>query len=144
MKKLYVILLAIISCVLLTSCPSDGEDIKPGVTPEKEYNESINIPANGYNEVYHLYKLNSKITSIVSTPDWLTVSVLSYSSGYPSIKITALQNSERVERTYTVILYTEKKEKLMLTITQAGKEIKNDIGDIHNNTSSKPAYSLRK
>lgn len=147
MKQLNIIVLAIISCLMLTSCPGGGsgggEDVKP-VNPGRDYNESYNIPASGCDEVYHLYKLNSKITSSPSTPSWLTISILSYTSGTPSIKITAQPNPDNTERKCNVVLKAENNDRLTIAITQAKKEVQTGIGDVHNNTSGNPAYSKRK
>lgn len=147
MKQLNIIILAIITCLVLTSCPgggSDGgEDVKP-VNPGKDYSESFSIPASGCDEVYHLYKLNAKITSSSSTPSWLSISILSYTSGYPSIKITAQPNPDNTERKCNVALKAENNDKLTIAITQAKKEEQTGIGDVHNTTSGQPAYSPKR
>lgn len=159
MKKFKLYLLALVGCMLLIACGSDDpEEIIPGGTG-KEYTETYDIPTDGCNATYVLKKLNARITSVSATTDWLTVSTQSYSSGSPSIKIIAEANTSKNVRKYEVIIKSENGDKLTLTLVQAGTSdggngsggdngendtTSSDIDDIHNGTSSNPAYAKKK
>lgn len=165
MKHIILYLFAFVGCLALTACGSDGpEDITPDYTG-KEYTETYSIPAEGCNTTYSLKNLSSKITTISTTPDWLTISKQAYTTGAPGINITAKANTAKDERKCTVVITTDKGDKLTLTLTQAGakqeegkeddkdeednedkedNEDNNNINDIHNETSGKPAYVKRR
>ena len=159
MKKFKLYLLALVGCLLFTACGSDDpEEILPGGTA-KEYTETYDIPADGCNATYILKKLNTRITSVSATTDWLAISTQSYSSGSPSIKIIAEANTSKNVRKYAVIIKSENGDKLTLTLVQAGTSdggngsggdngendtTSSDIDDIHNGTSSNPAYAKKK
>lgn len=157
MKHIKLIILAFVSCVALMACGGDGDPapITPPIQSEvlgAVYSETINIPAAGCDKTYTLSKLSSRVSSCSTAPNWFTVSILSYTYGAPSIKITAKENTERTERRENVVLTTANNDKLVLAVVQAagsGSTGQTDpttssgIDDVHNGTSPNPAYSKR-
>lgn len=139
MKLLKIFLTLVLGCVALVSCSEEETEEIPG----KEYSDTVNLPDTGGKETYVLEMFDSEIVNgAISTPEWLTLNVQAYQSGSPSIKISAKANTENVERKFTMVFFSKKNDKLKLTIIQsAKKKIPSEIDDVHNNTSSKPAYS---
>lgn len=151
MKQFKVYFLALASCILLTGCPSDADDNNDITPSAKEYNETMNIPAKGCDEILSLDKLRAEVTSVSSTPSWLAVAIQPYTSGAPIIKLTVGENLGD-ERRHTVAIYTSSTgDKLNLTIVQAAKTVPGqsggdtaDIDDLNDKTSNKPAYVPKK
>lgn len=140
MKRFKLYLLALVGCFVFAACGSDDpEEIIPGTGEAKEYAETYNIPAEGCDITYTLMDLKSKITTVSAATDWLEISIQDYSTGSPSIKITAKPNDNVSERRYIVTINTVNGDKLTLTLIQAGKQ-PDGIDDIHNNVSDQPAY----
>ena len=83
MKQLKIMILALVGCFVLTACSKDGEDGNEHKYPPEnnenppvnndppannEYSDTYNIPANGCNTTYTLYRLNSEITNVNLAP----------------------------------------------------------------------------
>lgn len=142
MKQFRIFILAIVGCIMLTACPGGGGTVTPEEIPGNEYTDTYNIPANGCDETYTLSKLSTELSSVSSCPEWLSVSILTYSYGSPKIKIIAKANTDTSERKHVIVIQSTNNDKLTLTIVQAGKEkAPSGIDDIHNGTSTNPAYS---
>ena len=143
MKQFKLYLLALVGCLLFTAC--GGDDIEEMIG----YTETYNIPAEGCKTIYTLKKLNAEIGVISVKPDWLTVIKRNYSSGSPSILITAEANTNKNERKWTLIIHSENGEQLTLTLVQAGANggdnpTPSDIDFVYNGTSGRPACAKKK
>ena len=142
MKQFRIFILAIVGCIMLTACPGGGgEGPEEILISGKEYTDTYEVEASGCNDTYELKMLSAELASLGQCPEWLSVSALTYTSGSPQIKIIANPNNGG-ERKHKVEIQTVYNDKLTLTVVQAAKEhISSDIEDIHNETSSNPAYS---
>ena len=86
-----------------------------------------------------LNNLTTAISTIENSATWLTVEKESYTGGSPSVKLTATANDDTKERSTTVTIIAENGDKVVLTVTQAGRTY--GIDDPHNTESDQPAYS---
>ena len=79
---------------------------------------------------------------VVNSTDWLTVLISPYSTGSPSLVVSAKENTDTKTRTSTVTVTATSGDKVLLTVTQeAAEEQKTGIDDSHDITTGKPAYS---
>lgn len=149
MKHLKLFFIAFLGCIMLNACGGGDEDDNgntpsPGPSPVtgKEYTATYNIPAEGCSATYTLKDFSSAISAVSSTPDWLTISIRPYSSGQPTVSIVAKANTGTAEHKYPVVITSKNGDKLTLTIVQAAKPVvPSGIDDVHDNVSTKPAYS---
>lgn len=141
--KLYFLFLI---CLLITyACGggdgNGGNDPQPP-TP-KVYSQSITLSAEGGTQNVTLSDLSSDVRNVGSTPEWLVVLPQFYSSGAPSIRLEVQANTNAVERKCNVTIQAASGDKVVLSVTQqaSSNQEGTDIDDIHNNTTSQPAYS---
>lgn len=141
--KQFRIFIALLVCILMTSACGGGGGSDDPQSPQNGYNQSITLSAYGGIQEVTLNGLNSAISSIGSTPSWLVLSPLLYSSGTPSIKIEFQENTGKDERKCNVTILAVSGDKVTLSITQqaSGQQGDTDIDGIHNNTTSQPAYA---
>ncbi len=140
MKQLKLIILALVGCIMLTACPSNGEieeDVKG-----KEYVDSYNIPADGCDVTYNIKEFKTRISSVSSTPDWLTITPVPYTAGSPSITIKAKSNTGSQDRKCTIVI-KDATDKITLTVIQTSQSSSGQTADdeYHNSVSHNPAYT---
>ena len=139
--KIYAILLSIL---FATACGGDGGgNDQQASQPPKTYNQSVTLPAKGGTQNVTLNDLKSAVSSVSSSPDWLVISPLFYSSGAPSIKLETQENTTTEERRCNVTIMAASGDKVTLSVTQQASSNQEGTGidDIHNNTTSQPAYA---
>ena len=139
--KIYAILLNIL---FVTACGGDGGgNNQQAPQPPKTYNQSVTLPAKGGTQNVMLNDLTSAVSSVSSTPDWLVISPQFYSSGAPSIKLETQENTTTEERRCSVTILAAAGDKVVLSVTQQASSNQEGTGidDIHNNTTSQPAYA---
>lgn len=144
MKHLMLYILGFVGCVMLTACGGGDSPESVGST-EPNYqqgSETFSIPEEGCETTYTISLFNSQITTVTSTPDWLTITILPYTSGSPSIHISAKENPLNQERGCSVFM-KDGGNTLTLTVTQAASTVVVSDVEIKNEVSVNPAYSKR-
>lgn len=154
MKRiLYSLILTAISVVTitcLTSCGGggggddggSGSGGSGGTSTSKTYRMSITIDATAQNKTITLSDVKNSISSAVSSASWLTVERETYTSGSPKITISATANSQTTSRTATITVTASNNDKVILTVTQDGKEAPS-ITKPNDEVSYNEAYSIR-
>ena len=146
MKNIKQYILACVALFMLTACPDDTTTTtnESGDTNREE----LTLPSNATEQTVTLYKLSSSIQTISSTPSWLKVDKMSYSSGSPQIKLSSEENTAMDERKCNVNIMDISGGKLTLYITQRGFSKEDSEGkgmdDYHNTQTDNPAYSPRR
>lgn len=155
MKRiLYSLILTAISVVTitcLTSCggggggddggSGSGSGGSGGTSTSKTYRMSITIDATAQNKTITLSDVKNSISSAVSSASWLTVERETYTSGSPKITISATANSQTTSRTATITVTASNNDKVILTVTQDGKEA-SSFTKPNDEVSYNQAYSL--
>ena len=148
-SKILSVLLAFMLVLVLVACGGDDKKepspLNP-VEPEgKTYQQSEMLPAEDVDKTVTLTNLNTAIKDIEYNADWLTVIKQSYTSGSPSLRLTASDNVKDGETTSSrsciVTVTANSSDKVLLTVTQEGAERKTGIDDSHNIPTDQPAYS---
>lgn len=139
--RLYAIFF-MLGVLTLVSCGGGGgggdSTPTPIPTPPKTYTQSETIAAAGGDKVVTLTSLSSSISSINNTTSWVVASPQSYTSGSPKLQLNVTANTDKNERKCEIIVTAQSGENVVLTvIQQAG----NGIDDLHDNTTTQPAYS---
>ena len=95
-----------------------------------------------------LTNLKTAIKDIEYNADWLTVIKQTYTSGSPSLRLTATANVKDGEstnsRSCTVTITANSGDKVLLNVTQQGAERKTGIDNPHDTPTDQPAYSREK
>lgn len=131
--KLYTILL--LSVALTVAC---GPDPKPK-SNSKVYTQSATLTAKGDALKVTLNELNSSISSVNNTANWLTATPQYYTSGHPQIELQATENTTGSERKTEVAVLASSGEKVVLTVMQEAAPV--GIDDMHDEKTDKPAYA---
>lgn len=146
MKKISMILFALMGLFLTTACGGGGDDDnrqEPTPSAPHSYTQSESVAAAGGEQTVTLTSLGSAVSKVEGNPSWLSVVPQFYSSGAPTIKLIVSENTETTERKSAIIITAASGDKVILTVTQAAGSIAggNDIDDIHNELTDQPAYS---
>ena len=140
MKQLNIYIIAIICVLFLTACgPGPEPEPSPSPNPPKTYSQSATLTAKGDAQKVTLNNLNSSISSVNNTANWLTATPQYYTSGHPQIELQATENTTGSERKTEVTVLASSGEKVVLTVTQEAAPA--GIDDMHDEKTEKPAYS---
>lgn len=150
-KNKYSLLLAIVAIMTLVACGGDDNGpspLNPVDTEGKTYQQSETLPAESADKTVTLTNLKTAVKDIEYNADWLTVIKQTYTSGSPSLRLTATDNVKDGEstsaRTCTVTVTANSGDKVLLSVTQEGAERKTGIDDSHDVPTDQPAYSRRR
>ena len=134
--------LLLAAMVILAACGGDEDSpLDTGQT----YQQDVTLNAQGAQQTVTLTDLKSKIDDVTNSTDWLTVLISPYSSGSPSLVVSASENTDTKTRRCIVSVTAKSGEKVLLNVTQeSAEEQKTGIDDSHDITTNKPAYSKKK
>ena len=131
----------------LAACGPDDEKkedspLNPVTPTGQTYQQSVTLDAHGSQQTVTLTDLKSKIDDVANSADWLTVLISTYSSGSPSLVVSAKENTDTKTRSCTVTVTAKSGDTVLLTVEQeAAEEQKTGIDDSHDIPTDKPAYS---
>lgn len=114
-------------------CP--GEEIETYT-----FSQEVKVPSNKGEEVVRLSNLNDKVLKVSCQSEWL--SAMDAETASPSVLIRYDQNPDSESRDALVIITSNNGDIVNLKVNQEGSA--NSIEDIHNESSTNPAYSNRK
>ena len=151
-NKIFTLLLAFVAMMTLSAChddkkePSSLNPVDP--TPEGQtFQQSVTLPEEKADMIVTLDSLESaiKVDGLEYDADWLTVVKQTYTSGSPSLRLTATDNVKDCEstdaRSCMVTVTATSGDKVLLSVTQEGSERKIGIDDSHDIPTDQPAYS---
>lgn len=143
-NKIFSLLLAFVAMMTLTACHHKKE-------PEGQtFQQSVTLPSEKADTTVTLEKLTSAIKNdgLGYDSDWLTVIKQTYTSGSPSLRLTATDNVKDDESTDArkcmVTVTATNGDKMLLTVTQDGAGRKTGIDDSHDMPTDQPAYSRQR
>jgi hypothetical protein len=152
MKTMKYFLMAFTALTLI-SCGGGDEpepDPKPTPTPTptekgKFLTQTCNMPAEASETVVSLYGLTTAIDRYSQPDKWLTVIRQAYTSGTPSVQLTATENMASEARQQDVTFYAGR-DTLVLTVRQAVYNASSgaDMDNTHDTPTDQPAYIPRK
>ena len=154
--KLYKIISCLLMCMLLLAACGGGDDSGSSsggsgstggsdgpTTYPQTYSQSVTVSAKGGEQIVTLVDLSTAISSVGNTPDWLVISPQFYTSGAPTLKLEAQENTETSERNAVVSVLASSGDKVSLTVVQEAGEDHTGIDNIHNEQTDQPAYAPR-
>lgn len=154
MKRLKNMWIAIVAAFMLTGCPSGPDpDPVPEATPltPTTISKTLQVDWKKGQQTYTLTDLKDRISNIGNTSAWLTVTLLTYSTGSPKVQLSYEEN-DGGERSVVVEITDTKGNKVLLTVKQQVKDSdpspdpgSNDdqdtgIEDTHNTVTNQPAF----
>ena len=150
-NKIFSLMLAFIAMMMLTACGGDDKKepspLNP-VDPEptgQTYQQTEMLPAEKADMTVTLTNLKTAIKDIEYNADWLTVIKQPYTSGSPTLRLTATDNVKDGASTDTrscmVTVTAASGDKVQLSVTQQGAERRTGIEDSHDTPTDQPAYS---
>lgn len=146
-NNIFSLLFVVIAMMVLAACGGDDEKneespLNPVTPTGKTYQQSVTLDTQGTQQTVTLNDLNCKIDDVANSTDWLTVLINPYSSGSPSLVVSANENTDTKTRSCNVTVTDTSGDKVLLTVTQeAAEEQKKGIDDSHDIQTDKPAYS---
>ena len=152
-NKMSTLLLASIAMLILAACggddPKEPSPLNP-VDPEptgQTYQQAETLPAEDADKTVTLTNMTTAVKDLEYDADWLTVARQSYTSGSPTLRLTATDNVKDGEttnvRSCTVTVTATNGDKVLLSVTQQGAERKTGIDDSHDVPTDQPAYSRK-
>ena len=146
-NNIFSLLCVVVAMVVFAACGGADENkeespLNPVTPTGKTYQQSVTLDTQGTQQTVTLTDLNSKIDDVANSTDWLTVLISPYSSGSPSLVVSAKENTDTKTRSCNVTITAKSGDKVLLTVTQeAAEEQKTGIDDSHDIPTDKPAYS---
>lgn len=148
MKHIRLFSIAVALVALFTACGDDKKEespLNPVNTEGTTYNQSITLDASGTQQTVKLTNLTSKIDEVENSNTWLTVLISPYTSGTPSIVVSSDEHTGTTARSGSVTIVAVNGDKVILSVTQKGKEEqKTGIDDPHDVSTDQPAYSRQR
>ena len=148
MKKALVFLCSITMLCCFAACGGNDEEEDNGGgsgSNPKTSSMSATIDAEGSPTQVTVNPLDCPITSTAVQDDWLTVEVMTYTSGAPVVVFTATSHPNTSERNTKVIIVGTSQDKVSITVTQKGASSTPSDGgtieDTHNTVTDQPAYA---
>ena len=150
MKTMKYILMAFTALTLISCGGGDEPEPTPTPTPTptqkgKFLTQTCSMPAGASETIVALLGLTTAVDRF-STPDsWLTVIRQAYTSGTPSVQLTATENMASEARQQDVTFYAGR-DTLVLTVRQAAYNASSgaDMDNTHDTPTDQPAYRPRK
>lgn len=134
--------LIFICCILcFMGCPD-----KPEIETSTYY-EDVTLPSSEGVTSVTLSQVRSGITKIDDPKRWVSLSAANYSSGAPTVNIQYLANTSSMTRQCKATIHVASGEIVILQINQEAYVVPQEpagIDDLHNDTSTNPAYSNRR
>lgn len=148
-NKILSLLMTLAVMCVLSACGGDDNDepspLNPVESEGRSYQQAETLPAEDADKTVTLTNLTTAVKDFEYYSDWLTVSRQSYSSGSPTLHLTATDNVKDGEttsaRSCTVTVTATSGDKVLLVVTQEGVERKTGIDDSHDMPTDQPAYS---
>lgn len=143
---IFSLLLVAVAMMVLAACGGDDKEeespLNPVTPTGQTYKQSVTLDVLGTQQTVTLTDLKSKIDDVANSADWLTVLISTYSSGSPSLVVSAKENTDTKTRSCTVTVTAKSGDTVLLTVEQeAAEEQKTGIDDSHDIPTDKPAYS---
>lgn len=143
---IFSLLFVAVAMMVLAACGGDDKKeespLNPVTPTGQTYKQSVTLDVLGTQQTVTLTDLKSKIDDVANSADWLTVLISTYSSGSPSLVVSAKENTDTKTRSCTVNVTAKSGDTVLLTVTQeAAEEQKTGIDDSHDIPTDKPAYS---
>lgn len=134
--------LIFICCILcFMGCPDKPEE------DTSTYYQDITLPSTEGATSVTLYDVKSGITNIESAAGWISMTAANYSSGYPTVNVQYQANTSSMSRQCIATIHVASGEIVILQINQeayVAPQEPSGIDDLHNDTSTNPAYSNRR
>lgn len=144
-KKVLVFLCSMAILYCFAACGKDKDEDTGGGSGPKASSMSVTIDAEGSPTQVTVNPLDCPITSTAVQDNWLTVEVMTYTSGAPVVVFTATSNPNTSERNTKVIIVGTSQDKVSITVTQKGASSTPSDGgtieDTHNTVTDQPAYA---
>lgn len=147
MKRISIFCIALLGLMMVVACGGDNDNytIDPSSPDDPQlYSQSEVMEAKGGDITVKLNSLKSSVSNIAYGSNWLTVTKQSYTSGAPTLLLTASENTETTERQCEVMVTASNGDKVKLTVTQKAKESQEDktgIDDTHESETDQTAYA---
>lgn len=145
MKRVIVYVCGMVMLCCLAACGGGGDDGGQGGGGGNTSSMSATIQADGASTVVTVTPLDCPIQSALAQDNWLSVEVVTYTSGSPMVKLTATSNPGTAERRTKVMIVGTSEAKVALTVTQKGKSATpsddGTIEDTHETVTDQPAYA---
>ena len=142
MKTINLYALALIALFCFTNCSGGEESLKPALS------QPVTLAAEATNILVTLDILKEPVETAIAADNWLTVSVVPYTSGSPMLRLNATVNPNNAERKTKVIVTTTSKKKYDLIVQQKAKPAVTPEGttieDKHDSQTDQPAYSPKR
>ncbi len=143
MKDKILFAIALMCTMLLTSCGGGGSDDGGGSSSRPStYYMDINMDAAAGSQTIVLDKLNTNVSTAVSSASWLTPTRQAYTSGSPKIMIEATANTSTSSRNCTVTVTALNGNKVIITVIQKGTSQSSDQPETNDEVSDQQPYSM--
>ena len=145
MKDKILIAIALMCTMLLTSCGGGGSDDGGGSTPSRTstYYMDVSMDATAGSQTIILDKLNTNVSTAVSSASWLTPTRQAYTpGGSPKIMIEATANTSTSSRNCTVTITALNGNKVIITVIQKGTSQSSDQPETNDEVSDQQPYSM--
>lgn len=144
MKRVMAYVYGLVMMCCFTACGGGGDDGEKGGGGNTS-SMSVTIQADGASTLVTVTPLDCPIQSALAQDSWLSVEVVTYTSGSPVVKLIATSNPNTSERRTKVMIVGTSEAKVALTVTQKGKSSSpsggNTIEDTHETVTDQPAYA---
>ena len=142
MKSLKLMIMMAVCGVVMVACGGNDDKTETPVAVEGQtYRQTVTLPATQTDTVVTLTDLKSAIDGVEGTETWLTVTKAAYTSGAPSVRLTATANEGDDPRSCTVTITATSTDKVLLAVTQQQEAMKTGIDDLHDLVTDQPAAS---
>ena len=138
--------MVIVAASAILACGNDSGDnnerpIDP-ITPEgKTFRQAVTLPAVKADTIVVLTDLSTAISSVEGHDGWLKSEVIPYTTGSPSLRLTAADNEGDNPRSCVLTVTSASTDKVLLSVTQKNEELDTGIDDLHGVVTDQPAAS---
>ena len=150
MKTMKYILMAITTLTLISCGGGDEPEPTPTPTPTptekgKFLTQTCNMPAEASETIVSLQGLTKAIDRFSPPDSWLTIIRQAYTSGTPSVQLTANENLQFETRQQDITFYAGR-DTLVLTVHQAAYDDASgaEMDNTHDTPTNQPAYLPRR
>ena len=135
--------MVIVAATAMLSCGGGNNEspIDP-ITPEgKTFRQAVTLPAVKADTIVVLTDLSTAISSVEGHDGWLKPEVIPYTTGAPSLRMTAADNEGDNPRSCVVTVTSTSTDKVLLSVTQKNEVLNSGIDDLHGMVTNQPAAS---